>query len=183
MGPRCLSSVITNGKICQTNLGDDFRGDEGYKPVQVGDLLATVSAFLMVLAYMRGVHVAIENPPGNTIWKFSPMKEAIQICGCHSVVTPRCAWSMEVLGKRMNKYFPILSLCTLDSRTPSEVPVWEYGTLAAHRGALCEWPQTLHWQAGCAAEVGGLSPCVGEWPYSGMVPAIQQLGGRSTSHR
>ena len=68
-------------------------------------MLATASAFLMVLAYMRGVHVAIENPPGSTIWKFSPMKEAIQICGCHSVVTPRCAWSTEVRGERMKKYF------------------------------------------------------------------------------
>ena len=81
--------MILNAKNCKRNLGNDFRGDEGYKPVQVGNLMATASAFLMVLAYMRGVHVAIENPPGSTIWKFSPMDEAIQICGCHSVVTPR----------------------------------------------------------------------------------------------
>ena len=105
MGPPCSSFVMLNAKNCKRNLMNDFRGDEGYKPVQVGNLLATVSAFLMVLAYMRGVHVVIENPPGSTIWKFSPMKEGIQICGGHSAVTPRCAWSMDRLGKRMKKYF------------------------------------------------------------------------------
>lgn len=105
MGPPCSSFVMLNAKNCKRHQGNDFRGDEGYKPVQVGNLLATVSAFLMVLAYMRGVHVVIENPPGSTIWKYSPMKEAIQICGGHSAVTPRCAWSAERLGKRMKKYF------------------------------------------------------------------------------
>ena len=87
MGPQCSSFVMLSAKICKTDTMHGPRGDEGSKPVQVGNLLATVSASLMVVAYMRGVHVAIENPPGNPIWKFSPMQEAIHICGCHSVVT------------------------------------------------------------------------------------------------
>ena len=105
MGPPCSSFVMLNAKNCQRKEWNDFRGDEGYKPVQVGNLLATASAFLMVLAHLRGVHVAIENPPGSTIWKFSPLTEALEICGSHSVVTPRCAWSIEAIGNRMQKYF------------------------------------------------------------------------------
>ena len=98
MGPPFSSFVMLNAKIFKGNTMNDARGEAGYKPVQVGNLLATVVAFIMVLAYMRGVHVAIENPPGSTIWKFSPMKEAIHICGGHSVVTliARCQWRCSV---------------------------------------------------------------------------------------
>ena len=105
MGSPCSSFVQLNAKNCKRKACNDFRGDETYKPVQVGNLLATASAFLMVLAHLRDVHVAIENPPGSTIWKFSPITEALHICHAHSVVTPHCAWSREAIGKRIKKYF------------------------------------------------------------------------------
>ena len=62
MGPPCSSFVIliaVNGKRNATN---NYRGDESYKPARLGNLLATAAAFLMTLAALRQVEVALGKP-------------------------------------------------------------------------------------------------------------------------
>ena len=105
MGPPCSSFVMLNTVNCKRNSANNYRGDEGYQPVQLGNLLATATAFLMTLAAVRHVEVVVENPPGSTIWKFPQLKRVLDVFVQRSVVTPRCAWSREAFGQRMLKYF------------------------------------------------------------------------------
>ena len=72
MAPVCSSFVwlgLSHSKRCAEN---DFRGDHTNEKVQEGNSFGEIAAFLLSLAWARGVHVSIENPPGSTLWKFPP---------------------------------------------------------------------------------------------------------------
>ena len=105
MGPPCSSFVMLNAAKCKRKAHNNYQGDLSYPRVQMGNLLATAAAFLMTVAYMRGVEVIFENPPCSTIWKFPVVKQVLDFCVLRSTCTPRCAWSTEPFGKRMLKRF------------------------------------------------------------------------------
>jgi len=92
MGPPCSSFVMLNSAKCKRKSTNNYRGDETYAPVQLGNLLATAAAFLMTVACLRQVEV-VENTPGSTIWKFPELKQVLDTFVQHFMVTPRCAWS------------------------------------------------------------------------------------------
>ena len=46
MGPPCSSLVMLSAVICKRNSANNYRGDEGYQTVQLGNLLATAAAIL-----------------------------------------------------------------------------------------------------------------------------------------
>ncbi len=109
MGPPCSSFVQLNMAKCKRSHSNDYRGDETYEPVRLGNLLATITAFLMTLACLRDVESAVENPPGSVIWKLGILKQVLRAFGHSSIVTPRCAWSTEAFGKRSLKYFKFVA--------------------------------------------------------------------------
>ena len=49
-------------------------GDVNYKPVADGNLHATVAAFLVALANLRGGLPVLENPAGSVIFRIPIMK-------------------------------------------------------------------------------------------------------------
>ena len=60
MGPPCSSLVMLNAVNCKRNSANNYRGGEGYQPVQLGNLLATAIAFLMTWVVVRLVEVVVE---------------------------------------------------------------------------------------------------------------------------
>lgn len=66
--------------------------------------MARIAAFLFALAWARGVDAAIENPPGNCIWMFPPLKGILG--GINSTLelaeaaTHRCAFDPLPPGER-----------------------------------------------------------------------------------
>ena len=72
MAPVCSSFTFMNSSNCMRGPSNDYYGDTNYPPVIEGNLMARIAAFLFVLAWARGVDVAIENPPGSCIWKLPP---------------------------------------------------------------------------------------------------------------
>ena len=74
MAPVCSSFTFMNSSNCMRGPSNDHYGDTNYPSVIEGNLMARIAAFLFVLAWARGVDVAIENPPGSCIWKFPPLK-------------------------------------------------------------------------------------------------------------
>ena len=76
MGPPCSSFVMLNAVNCKRNSANNYRGDEGYQPVQLGNLLATATAFLMTLAAVRHVEVVVENH------LVAPSGSSLSLSGC-----------------------------------------------------------------------------------------------------
>ena len=49
-----------------------YKGDTKYKPVQEGNHIAILCAFLLELAFARKLQAVLENPPVSYMWKFPP---------------------------------------------------------------------------------------------------------------
>ncbi len=130
MGPPCSSFVVLDAVRCRRNAQNNYRGDSSYRPVQLGNLLATVAVFLMTVACMRDVEVVFENPPSSVIWKFPVVKQVLDFFVQRSTCTPRCAWSTEPWGKRMLKRYKFA--CT--------------GTWISHIRRQCRCPGRQHLQ-------------------------------------
>ena len=90
---------------------------------------------------------------------------------------------MEVLGKRMKKYFRFCCSAPWVQELRRKCPCGSMGHLQLTVTRCVNGRKRFTGKrAALLNEVGGLSPCVGEWPYSGMVPVIQQLDKRSAFH-
>lgn len=207
MGPPCSSFVMLNAVNCKRKLANNYRGDEAYPPVQLGNLLATVTAFLMTVACLRGVEVVVENPPGSTIWNFPELRQVLDAFVQRSVVTPRCPWSREPWGRRMLKYFKFVCTGTWISaiRRRCQCPgrkhfkltwgAWRHGklTFTGKRQALQQsaaYPDALgqaivsSWQNGSASHMGARS-LADSWlqPNPGPSAAAQHSVQRSVRLR
>ena len=78
MGPPCSSFVFMNSNKCKRKASNNYKGDEEYGPVIVGNLIASITALLLLLAHQREVEPCVENPPHSTIWRFPPVQEVLQ---------------------------------------------------------------------------------------------------------
>jgi hypothetical protein len=61
MGPPCSSFVRLNAVNCKRKHSNNFKGDEAYLPVCLGNLLSTAAALFMTVASVRQVQVVVEN--------------------------------------------------------------------------------------------------------------------------
>ena len=67
--PVCSSFVFPNSSNTKRK-HDNIAGDIMYPPVQLGNLMANIAAFLLVVAIARGVHGVLENPAGSLMFAF-----------------------------------------------------------------------------------------------------------------
>ena len=110
MAPPCSSFVYMNSSKCKRTAANHYRGDENYKPVAVGNLIAEIAAFFLLLAHVRRVEACVENPPPSHMWQFPVMKEVIYSLRMSAVCTARCFWSTAPLGQRYAKPYILFSL-------------------------------------------------------------------------
>lgn len=107
MAPVCSSWLFLN--LINTQRQHWIWGNTSYRPVRQGNDMAITAAFLYVVAAKRGVAAAMENPAASWFFKFPPVLLAGKLVGAHACVTPRCAWSSEVPGRRFLKRYKLLA--------------------------------------------------------------------------
>lgn len=111
MAPVCSSWIFLNlAQTKRTRLhGPKFSGDERYVPVQQGNQMAEIAAFLFLIAALRGVHAVIENPAGSMMFSYEAFATA---CGLWRerfwAVVPYCSFSTANLGERLGKRFKLM---------------------------------------------------------------------------
>ena len=104
MAPVCSSFVFANSNNCKRH-GPDFEGNMLYDAVCTGNLMATLSAFFMLLAHMREVYASAENPCGSTYFNFRPVHKVFDALGVIYQTTDGCRFSTVRKGKRFLKRF------------------------------------------------------------------------------
>ena len=107
---KCSSFVAPCQANHQRGPANDYRGNDQSPSVQEGNMIADVTSFLVVLAYLRSVHPVLENPPQSKIWDYPPIAEAVGFVGAqHEAVVPRCAYDTAPDGQRYGKKFKFVS--------------------------------------------------------------------------
>ena len=90
MAPLCSSFVFPNNSNTKRTKAN-FAGDESYKPVAEGNLMAMICVFFAQLALARCVHVGFENLVGSTIWSYCRMWcKVLDLLECKTI--GRCAY-------------------------------------------------------------------------------------------
>ena len=104
MAPACSSFGFANSNRCK-RCGPDFEGDLLYDKVCEGNLIATISAFFMLLAHMRNVYASAENPSRSLYFNFRPVRMVFDALGLTYQVTDGCRFSNMRKGNRFLKSF------------------------------------------------------------------------------
>ena len=104
MAPVCSSFVFANSSNCRRT-GPDFEGNLLYDAVIAGNLMATISAFFMLLAHRRQLHASAENPSGSMYFSYKPLSEVFDALGVHYQTTDGCCFSTKRKGQRFLKRF------------------------------------------------------------------------------
>ena len=109
IAPVCSSWVWLNVSMTKRSADNCYKGDTKYKPVQEGNHIAILCAFLLELAFARKLQAVLENPPVSYIWKFPPLASCLERLGMnlHTAICHRCAYEESLssesklrLGKR-----------------------------------------------------------------------------------
>ena len=76
-------------------------GDLDREFVRDGNNIATATAFLLLVAHMRGVRCVLENPPSSRIWRFPIVKEVLEFLPEFkwSAIVHRCGYSAVGFGQ------------------------------------------------------------------------------------
>ena len=95
VAPHCGSFV----PACQNNheRGPDnfYYGNTAKDFVLEGNIIADAATFYLKLGSMRGLYVVVENPPASTIWKYPPMRDALEEILCQfEADVRRCAYDL-----------------------------------------------------------------------------------------
>ena len=108
--PHCgsfITACAANHKRSEVN---DFMGDLDRAFVQKGNNIATATAFLLMVASVRGVLCVLENPPSSRIFKFPVMKYVVKSFWFDwPAIVHRCGYSTEPLGKRIGKQYKFVA--------------------------------------------------------------------------
>ena len=110
LAPVCSSWVFMNSSKCKRTAANGYRGDEGYKPVQLGNIMAEATAFLILLAYRRCCTAAMENPIQSVIFRYGPLQIVVEALRMVRTITYRCAFSNAPYGDRMKKGYCFLAI-------------------------------------------------------------------------
>jgi hypothetical protein len=108
LAPMCNSFSWLALSVTKRALSNSYVGDESRMFVREGNAAARAAAFLMTVAWVRQVHVVIENPSTSLLFRFYNAAHAIlfepRVAICY-----RCAFSDEPDGLRLLKRYKLLS--------------------------------------------------------------------------
>ena len=113
MAPVCASWIFLSLKHTQRTRahGPKFAGNLKYIPVQHGNRMAEMAAFLFLVAALRGVHAVVENPASSMMFSYEPFALACSLWRDRFwAVAPHCAFSSAPFGSRFGKKFKLM--CT-----------------------------------------------------------------------
>ena len=110
LAPVCSSWVFMNSSNCRRTAANGYKGNEKYKPVQLGNIMAEATAFLVLLAYRRCCTAAVENPIQSVIFKYKPLQLVAEALQMVRTITYRCAFCDAPYGARMLKGYRFLAI-------------------------------------------------------------------------
>ena len=111
MAPVCSSWIFLNLRCTKrTEVGGPrFQGNLRYLPVQEGNRMAEMAAFLFLVAVCRGVQAVIENPASSMMFNYEIFANACALWPKRFwAVLPHCRYSTAPLGSRYGKKFKLM---------------------------------------------------------------------------
>ena len=111
MAPVCSSWIFLNLRRTKRTrvAGPRFQGNLKYLPVQHGNSMAEMAAFLFLVAVSRGVQVVIENPAGSMMFNYEVFANACALWPKRFwAVLPHCRYSTAPFGSRYGKKFKLM---------------------------------------------------------------------------
>jgi len=152
MAPVCSSFVWLNSSRCMRTAENHFAGRVSYEPVHTGNVMGEMAAFLFAVAWARGAHVVLENPPASHLWDYLPVKRVLEAINSHTplhhIVTYRCAFDDAPHGERYLKPYKFLGSgswlerarrsCDCPDRRHRELAVSHDGAVSGIRDRLTE---------------------------------------------
>ena len=107
VAPLCSSFSATCKATHKRSSQNNYYGDVSLEFVTTGNSIAAGAAFLVIVGKGRNVQILFENPPNSDIYRFPPVREALDFAECcHEAIVKRCAYD---LGKhRIGKSFKFL---------------------------------------------------------------------------
>ena len=110
MAPVCSSWIFLAFSHTKRHKHDQYTGDLRRPNVRAGNDMARMAIFLYTVAFVRGVHPVLENPPSSVLFLFGPVVTGLaQIASKHTAVAPHCAFSGGPRGSRFAKKFKFVS--------------------------------------------------------------------------
>ena len=99
--PKCGSFITACAANHKRTEANNFMGDLDREFVRDGNNIATATAFLLLVAHMRGVRCVLENPPSSRIWRFPIVKEVLEFWPEFkwSAIVHRCGYSAVGFGQ------------------------------------------------------------------------------------
>ena len=197
MAPVCSSFVWLNSSRCMRTAENHFAGRVSYEPVHTGNVMGEMAAFLFAVAWARGAHVVLENPPASHLWDYLPVKRVLEAINSHTplhhIVTYRCAFDDAPHGERYLKPYKFLGSgswlerarrsCDCPDRRHRELAVSHDGAVSGIRDRLAEsaaYPPRLG-AAIVNAWVSTVDGTVGEAPPLRAPPTPTKASRRAAS--
>ena len=115
LAPMCNSFCFLALSCTQRNVSNGFMGNTAVQSVARGNLAAQAAAFLMTLAFVRGVEAVLENPPDSRIFAMFRHASVLGFCDIRCSCM-RCAFDVEPDGERIWKRYIFLSFCSWVNR-------------------------------------------------------------------
>jgi hypothetical protein len=108
LAPMCNSFSWLALSVTMRAAHNSYVGDESRACVREGNLAARAAAFLMIVAWVRMVHVVVENPSTSMLFRFYEAAHVI-LFDPKVAICARCAFSDEPEGYRLLKRYKLLS--------------------------------------------------------------------------
>ena len=102
--------------------------------------MAQVACFMLVLAAVRDVKAAMENPPQSWIWKLPFLKTACSILHVTWGMALRCAYDEAAPGKRYKKPYKFAAIGEIDTSGPDGGIIEGHGDWILEVAGRCVCP-------------------------------------------
>ncbi|CAK0822493.1 unnamed protein product, partial [Prorocentrum cordatum] len=81
LSPDCSSWLVFLTRNIYKRTLDNLKGDVTKAKTREDNACAEVTAYLAMMAAVRGAYIAVENPLASLLFKFAPIASALQILG------------------------------------------------------------------------------------------------------
>ena len=115
LAPMCNSFCFLAMSRTRRYVWNGFMGNTAVQSVVDGNLAAQAAAFLMTLAFVRGVEAVLENPQDSRMFAMFRHASVLDFCKIRCSCM-RCAFDVEPDGERIWKRYIFLSFCSWVNR-------------------------------------------------------------------
>jgi hypothetical protein len=104
LAPMCNSFCYLALSVTRRKAGNAYVGNTALQSVLEGNLAAQAAAFLMTLAFVRGVDAVLENPHDSRVFAMFRHAQVLEFCSIRGVCM-RCPFDVKPDGERLWKRY------------------------------------------------------------------------------